>query len=161
MSVLARLARHLGHHAWFGAAARPLVPADRFLGRLTRGRLVALGLAPSLIITTTGRRSGRPRSNPLLYVRDGDAYVVVGSNWGQPTDPAWARNLLAEPRATVTVRGRAIPVRAHLVTGPDRDRLWRLLMRQWPPYETYARRAGGRDLPVFRLAAGERPAGTG
>jgi deazaflavin-dependent oxidoreductase (nitroreductase family) len=157
MSVLARLARRLGHHGWFAAAARPLVPADRWLGRLTRGRLVALGLAPSLIITTTGRRSGRSRCNPLLYVRDGDAYAVVGSNWGQGRHPDWALNLLADPRATVAVQGRVIAVRARVVTGPERDRLWRLLGRQWPAYETYARRAGSRDLLVFRLEPMDGP----
>ncbi|HEX2774683.1 MAG TPA: nitroreductase/quinone reductase family protein [Micromonosporaceae bacterium] len=156
MSVLRRIASRLGHRRWFAAAARPLVPADRFLGRLTRGRLVALGLVPSLIITTIGRRSGRPRSNPLLYVRDGDAYAVVGSNWGRAAHPAWALNLLADPRATVAVRGQVIAVRARVVTGPDRDRLWGLLVRQWPPYESYAERAR-RDIPLFRLEPGDRP----
>jgi deazaflavin-dependent oxidoreductase (nitroreductase family) len=157
MSVLQRIAGRLGHRRWFAAAARPLVPADRLVGRLTRGRVVALGLAPALIITTTGRRSGRPRSSPLLYVRDGDGYAVVGSNWGQAAGPAWARNLLADPRATVAVGGRVIAVRARVLTGPDRDRLWRLLVRQWPPYETYARRAGGRDIPLFRLEPVDGP----
>jgi deazaflavin-dependent oxidoreductase (nitroreductase family) len=151
MSVLARLARRLGHSTWFAAAARPLVPADRLVARLTGGRVVALGLAPALMLTTTGRRSGRPRSTPLLYVNDGAAFVVVGSNWGRTTHPAWSLNLLADPRATVAVRGRMVAVRASVVTGPERDRLWRLLMRQWPPYGTYADRAGGRDLRLFRL----------
>jgi deazaflavin-dependent oxidoreductase (nitroreductase family) len=151
VSAFEEVTRRLGHRHWFSAAGRLLVPVDRLVGRLTRGRVVALGLVPSLIITTTGRRSGRPRSNPLLYVPDGDAFVVVGSNWGQPHQPAWALNLLAEPTATVTVKGRQIPVRARLATGAERDRLWRLLVAQWPAYETYARRAGGRELHVFRL----------
>lgn len=151
MSVLGSLARCLGHRRWFAAAARLLVPADRLVGRLTRGRVVALGLVPSLLLTTTGRRSGRPRHNPLLYVRDGEAYVVVGSNWGQPHQPGWALNLLARPEATIGVRGRRIPVRAERATGAERDRLWRLLVAEWPPYQTYARRAGGRTLLIFRL----------
>jgi deazaflavin-dependent oxidoreductase (nitroreductase family) len=151
MSVLGSLTRRLGHHRWFGAAARVVVPADRLVGRLTRGRVVALGLIPSLILTTTGRRSGQPRRNPVLYVPDGDAFVVIGSNWGQAHHPAWALNLLAEPAATVTVKGASIPVRARLVTGAERDRLWRLLVAEWPAYETYVRRAGGRAIRIFRL----------
>ncbi|MFI7605454.1 nitroreductase/quinone reductase family protein [Micromonospora sp. NPDC049366] len=151
MSVLGSLTRRLGHHRWFAAAARLLVPADRAVGRLTRGRVVALGLAPSLVLTTTGRRSGKPRSNPLLYVRDGDAYVVTGSNWGQTHHPGWTMNLLALPDAEVAVRGRRISVRAQVATGEERERLWRLLVTEWPAYQTYLRRAGGREIRVFRL----------
>ncbi|HEX5543743.1 MAG TPA: nitroreductase/quinone reductase family protein [Micromonospora sp.] len=159
MSPLKRFVRHLGHQRWVAAAARRLlVPVDRFVGRLTRGRVVALGLLPSLIITTTGRRSGQPRSNPLLYVPDGDAYVVIGSNWGQPHQPAWALNLLADPSATVDIKGRRLPVRARLATGPERDRLWRLLVAEWPAYETYVERAGERDIRIFHLEpTGEQP----
>jgi deazaflavin-dependent oxidoreductase (nitroreductase family) len=151
VSALGRLVRRLGHRRWFAACTPLVVPADRLVARLTRGRVVALGLIPSLLITTTGRRSGQPRSNPLLYVPDGDAYVVIGSNWGRPEHPAWSANLLAEPAATVTVRGTRVPVRARLVDGAERDRLWRLLVAEWPAYQTYVRRAGGRDIRIFRL----------
>ncbi|MFC6017342.1 nitroreductase family deazaflavin-dependent oxidoreductase [Plantactinospora solaniradicis] len=151
-SALGRLVRRLGHRRWFAAFTPLLVPADRLVARLTRGRVVALGLIPSLLITTTGRRSGQPRTNPLLYVRDGDGYVVIGSNWGRAEHPAWALNLLAEPSATVTVAGTRVPVRAHLVDGAERDRLWQLLVAEWPAYQTYVRRAGGRDIRIFRLA---------
>lgn len=160
MTTLGTLTRRLGHHRWFGAVARLLVPADRLVGRLTRGRVVALGLVPSLVITTTGRRSGRPRSNPLLYVPDRDGYVVIGSNWGQPHQPAWALNLLAEPRAEVTVGGCRVPVRADLATGAERERLWQLLVTEWPAYRTYVRRAGGREIRIFRLAPTDPPAPT-
>jgi deazaflavin-dependent oxidoreductase (nitroreductase family) len=160
MPVLQSLVRRLGHRSWFASVARLTLPADRLIGRLTGGRVIALGLVPSLILTTTGRRSGQLRTNPLLGVPDGDGYVVVGSNWGQPRQPAWALNLLANPVATVTARGRRIPVRAKLATGPERDRLWRLLVSHWPAYETYLSRAGGRELHVFRLEpTGEPPGG--
>ena len=155
--ALGGVVRRLGHRRWFAACTPVLVPADRLVARLTRGRVVALGLVPSLLITTTGRRSGQPRSTPLLYVPDGDAYVVVGSNWGQPEHPAWAGNLLADPAATVTVCGTRIPVRARLVRAPERDRLWRLLVAEWPAYETYAERAGGRDIRIFRLEPQNEP----
>jgi deazaflavin-dependent oxidoreductase (nitroreductase family) len=151
VSVLGTLTRRVGHHRWFGAAARLLVPADRVIGRLTRGRVVALGLIPSLVITTTGRRSGKPRSNPLLYVPDGDAYVVIGSNWGQTHQPGWALNLLAEPTAEVDLKGRRVQVRAEPATGAERDRLWELLVTEWPAYRTYVQRAGDREIRIFRL----------
>jgi deazaflavin-dependent oxidoreductase (nitroreductase family) len=149
--VFPSLARRLGHAPWFARFGRFLVPADRLVGRLTRGRIVALGLLPSLMLTTTGRRSGRPRTTPLAYVTDGDRFAIIGSNWGQPNHPAWSGNLLAEPRATVEVGGRRIPVRATLVDGAERERLRALLVRAWPAYETYERRAAHRHLRIFRL----------
>lgn len=159
--MLGTLTRRVGHHRWFGATARLLVPVDRVVGRLTRGRVVALGLIPSLVITTTGRRSGKPRSNPLLYVPDDDAYVVIGSNWGQTQHPGWAMNLLADPAAEVHVKGRRVPVRAEPATGAERDRLWQLLVTEWPAYRTYVQRAGGREIRIFRLVPTGRdtPAG--
>lgn len=150
--MIRRLVRRAGHTRTLSRLAPLLVPADRLVGRLTGGRVVALGLVPSLILTTTGRRSGQARHNPLLYVRDGDGFVVIGSNWGKTGQPAWSHNLLADPRATVTVGGRHLPVTARLATGAERERLWDKLVAEWPAYETYVKRAGGRDIRVFRLA---------
>ena len=151
--MFSSLLRRVGRAEWFARLARPLVPLDRALGRLTRGRFVAFGLPglPSLLITTTGRRSGEPRSNPLLYAPDGEAFVVIGSNWGQQHHPAWTANLLANPEATVMVDGERFPVRARLVAGPERARLRELLLDVWPGYAGYERRSGGRDLRIFRL----------
>ena len=151
--MISRFARRFGSRPWFIRAARSMVPVDRFLGRLTRGRFVALGMreVPALMLTTTGRRSGRPRSNPLVYATDGDAFVVIGSNWGQTHHPAWSTNLLADPAATVTLHGVDIPVRAQLVTGPERTRLEAKLRHIWPGYADYERTAGGRHLRIFRL----------
>jgi deazaflavin-dependent oxidoreductase (nitroreductase family) len=154
MSRLASQVRGFGHHKWFARLFSALVPVDRALGRLTKGRYVALGIRdlPSMLITTTGRKSGQPRTNPLLYAPDGDGYAVVGSNWGKDAQPAWALNLVAEPAAVVTMGGTETPVRAVLAIGAERDRLWALLTEMWPAYDTYVERAGGRDLMVFRLA---------
>ncbi|HET8684012.1 MAG TPA: nitroreductase/quinone reductase family protein [Micromonosporaceae bacterium] len=156
MSVNSYVQR-LGHKLWFARLGRALVPVDRFIGRLTGGRLVALGLAPSLLLTTTGRRSGQPRTSPLLYAEDGGAFIVIGSNWGQGRQPAWSGNLLADPQAVVSVKGRRVPVRATLVDGADRERLRQLLLERWPAYATYEQRAAGRHLRIFRLD----PVGTG
>jgi deazaflavin-dependent oxidoreductase (nitroreductase family) len=107
--TFATFVRRLGHRRWFSQVGRVMVPVDRLLSRLTRGRLVALRMPglPCMLITTTGRRSGQPRITPLLYARDGDAFVVVASNWGQRHHPAWSTNLLADPAASVTVGGRS------------------------------------------------------
>lgn len=126
---------------------------DRLLGVATKGRFVALGQRelPSMLITTTGRTSGQPRTSPLLYAPDGDAFVVIGSNWGRAEHPAWSTNLIAHPEAVVTLGGRRIPVVGRLVEGEERERLRGLLLAVWPAYETYERRAAGRRLRIFRL----------
>lgn len=150
MSALSSFARRVGSTRLFALLGRAYVPVDRLIGRASRGKLVALGL-PSLLITTTGRTTGKPRTNPLLYAPDGDAFVVIGSNWGQAHHPAWSANLLANPDATVTLRGEQIAVRARLAEGPERERLRALLLEVWPAYATYEQRASGRQLRIFRL----------
>jgi deazaflavin-dependent oxidoreductase (nitroreductase family) len=144
------LARTIAHRRWFARFGRVLVPADRLVGRLTGGRLVALGLVPSLLLVTTGRRTGQARTTPLLTVPDGDGFVVIGSNWGGPRHPAWALNLLAHPDAVAVHKGRRLPVRARLLTGAERELAWRRALDEWPAYRAYAHRAG-RDIHVFRL----------
>src|SRR5919202_159512 len=83
--------------------------------RATRGRLMGkVGRAPVLLLTTTGRKSGEPRTAPVVYLADGDRYVVIGSNAGNPRPPAWALNLHANPDAQVEVRGDRRRVRARV-----------------------------------------------
>jgi deazaflavin-dependent oxidoreductase (nitroreductase family) len=143
----------MGRHEWFARMGRAMVPLDRALSKLTKGRFVAVGLRdlPSLMITTTERKSGQPRANPLLYAPDGDAFVVIGSNWGQTSHPAWSSNLLADPQATVTLGGKVVHVNARLVRDDERVRLRAKLLEVWPGYADYERRAGGRHLRIFRL----------
>jgi len=153
MGRYAALVQRLGHQRWFAAFGRSITPLDRFLQRHTRGKLTTAGWhpLPYLLITTTGRKSGEPRTQPLLYARDGGDYIVVGSNWGQAHHPAWTGNLLADADAVVSVGGKAEPVRAVLADGADREHLLEVLARVWPAYRTYQRRAAGRELRVFRL----------
>lgn len=148
----ARAVARLGHQRWFARLGRAVVPLDRALHRASRGRwsLIGRGVVPQLLLTTIGRRSGQPREVPLLYARDGDALVVVASNWGQHQHPAWSANLIDNPLASVTLDGDSIPVLATLTEGGERERLWPLLTSVWPPYDTYAARSG-RDLRVFLL----------
>ena len=143
----------LGRTRWFARLGRATAGIDRRLQKATNGRWSTLGRTrlPQLILTTTGRRSGEPREAVLLYARDGDGWVLMGSNWGQEHHPAWSGNLLADPRATVTVDGVTTAVVASLADDDERVRLLPALLAVWPGYDDYAARAG-RELRVFRLA---------
>jgi deazaflavin-dependent oxidoreductase (nitroreductase family) len=144
--------RKQASHRWLKTMGLAGAPMDRYLGQVSGGRMTLMGMVglPSLVLTTTGRRSGRPRSHPLLYTLDRGAYVVAGSNWGLSDHPAWSANLLANPAAVIDVRGQRIPVRAVLVTGAERERLWPILTSAWPAYQAQA--AGtDRTTRVFRL----------
>ena len=107
-------------------------------------------------LTTTGRRSGESRKVPLFAFADRDRLVIVGSRGGSAKDPAWARNLRADPRAVVTKGDEEWPVRAYEVDGEDRKRLWLLVSGEFPLYESYRRRTT-RTIPIFVLepAVGE------
>jgi deazaflavin-dependent oxidoreductase (nitroreductase family) len=144
--------RRQSSRRWLKTVGLASAPMDRFAGRVTHGRITSLGLAglPSLMLTTTGRRTGQSRCQPLLYTPDRNGYVVVATNWGFPAHPGWSANLLANPAAIIEVSGRRIPVRAELAEGPERERLWRLVTPAWPAYQTYAA-ATERTIRVFRL----------
>jgi deazaflavin-dependent oxidoreductase (nitroreductase family) len=152
MGVYHRTVQRLGHQKWFAAVGRRLVPVDRAVIRATRGKWSAIGRhgLPHCLLTTTGARSGQPRTTPLLFAADGEDFVVAGSNWGQRHHPAWTANLRANPEAVLTLRDERIPVRARLATGAERARLWELLLAAWPAYRTYDERAG-REIRVFVL----------
>jgi len=149
------LVRRLGRTRWFARVGRATSGLDRRLQKASRGRLSVLGkpTLPQLILTTTGRTSGEPREAVLLYARDGDGWVLMGSNWGQEHHPAWSGNLLAHPRATVTIAGVTTPVTAALADDAERARLLPALLAVWPGYDDYAARASGRELRIFRLTA--------
>jgi deazaflavin-dependent oxidoreductase (nitroreductase family) len=157
-----RLIQRIGHERWFAAVGRAVSPVDAVIQRRSGGRLTILGshILPQLLLTTTGRTSGQPRTVPLLYGRHGDDFIVVASNWGQPKHPAWSANLLAEPAASIEVDGRDLVVKAELVEGSKREQLWPDLLRVWPAYDTYEHRSG-RVLRVFllRVLVGSRAPG--
>lgn len=103
-----------------------------------------------LLLTTTGRTSGEPRTTPLIHRVDGDRWVVVASKGGAPDDPGWYKNLQAEPEATIQVQAEEIPVGASPATGSERDRLWAAMAEVWPDYDDY-RRKTEREIPVVVL----------
>ena len=153
--TIARLARRLGRYRPVVFFARTvIVPIDRVVAKLTRGKLITGGLRdlPALLLTTTGRRSGEPRTVPLLYLPDGDTFIVIGSNFGQQHHPAWSLNLLSNPDATVTVRGKRMTVRAHLAQGEEHDTLLLALKDLWPGYSSYEQWATRRTMRIFRLS---------
>jgi deazaflavin-dependent oxidoreductase (nitroreductase family) len=131
---------------------RRLVPLDRWILLRTRGRRSALGPsgAPMLLLETTGRRSGLPRVTPLVFVRDGDSAVVVGSNFGRPRHPAWTCNLLAQPAAVVRAGGQDVPVLATLLEGDEAETAFRKIVELSRVYLTYRGRTD-RTLRLFRL----------
>jgi deazaflavin-dependent oxidoreductase (nitroreductase family) len=106
--------------------------------RATRGRLFGrIGRAPVLLLTTTGRRSGRERTAPVLYLAEGERFVVIGSNAGNPHAPAWALNLKSHPDAAVQVRGAHRKVRARVAEGAERDELWQRMNDQYGGFDDY------------------------
>ena len=105
---------------------------------------------PILLLTTTGRKTGRPRTTPLLYVTDGENIVVVASNAGRPRHPLWWLNLEKNPEAEVQVRNKKRRVKAVEATGEERERLWRLVVGMYTEYEEFQKTAN-RQIPVAVL----------
>jgi deazaflavin-dependent oxidoreductase (nitroreductase family) len=104
-----------------------------------------------LLLSTTGRKSGEQRTTPLIHRSDGDHWIVVASKGGAPENPSWFENLLADPEATIEVRGETIPVTATTAEGDERARLWSLMIEDWPAYEDYQKKTD-REIPVVVLA---------
>ncbi len=104
-----------------------------------------------LLLTTEGRRSGEPRTTPLIHRTDGDRWVIVASKGGAPDHPGWYENLLANPEATIQVMDEVIPVRASDAQGEERERLWDLMAEVWPPYNDYQSKTD-RQIPVVVLS---------
>lgn len=105
----------------------------------------------NVIVTMTGRTSGKARQVPLYAFADGDRYIVIGSNAGDDREPAWVGNLRAQPAAALRVGTRTWPVRAHEAQGEERARLWALAAGAYPGYEVY-RAKTARHIPVMVLA---------
>ncbi|HEV7163075.1 MAG TPA: nitroreductase family deazaflavin-dependent oxidoreductase [Solirubrobacteraceae bacterium] len=119
--------------------------------RLTRGRLLGkVGRAPVLLLTSIGRRSGQPRTAPVLYLSDRERVVVIGSNAGNERAPAWSYNLKANPDAEVQIGGEVRSIRARVAEGEERAELWRKMNEQYAGFDDYEERTS-RDIAVFVL----------
>ncbi len=109
------------------------------------------GLLPTLLLTTTGRKSGESRALPLIYGEAGDSYVVIASKGGMPTHPIWYLNLEATPACELLVGPKAVSAHARVAVGEERERLWAQMAEVYPPYNEYQERAGARTIPVVVL----------
>jgi deazaflavin-dependent oxidoreductase (nitroreductase family) len=105
---------------------------------------------PTLVLFTTGRRSGAPRSSAMICARDGDAFVVIASQGGAPTHPNWFLNLQAHPDVEVQFGSERFPARARAAEGDERERLWALMTAAWPRFDLYQSRTD-RVIPVVVL----------
>ena len=106
--------------------------------------------APTLLLTTTGKRTGQPRTSALIFGRDGGDYLIVASVGGLPDHPQWYRNLVANPEAEIQVKGEHIPVLARTASDDEKPRLWKIVNEVWPNYDVYQARTD-RQIPVVIL----------
>lgn len=105
---------------------------------------------PTLLLTVTGRRTGRELTSALIFGRDGDDYLVVASMGGAPRHPSWYLNLQANPTATIQVRADELAVVARTASTDEKPRLWKIMTEVWPNYDVYQSRTD-RDIPVVVL----------
>lgn len=134
-----------------GTAIRVMGRAHRLAYRASGGRVAgsAAGM-PVLLLTTTGRRSGKARTTPLTFLRDGGDIVVIASFGGSDVPPAWWCNLRDDPRAWVTIGRRRTAVTARVATAGEHERLWPLITHTNPGYARYQQRTA-RRIPVVLL----------
>jgi len=142
---------------FFRSMLKTFAPMHRWLYRVSDGRVGgnwANDRMPVLLLTTTGRRTGKERTWPVGYMRDEDAYVVVASNGGLATHPAWYHNLTAEPRVVIEVGGERLAVQAATTDEAERARLWARIIKRYPNFTKY-QEGVTRELPVvvLRLAS--------
>ena len=108
------------------------------------------GSAPILLLNTTGARSGQPRSTPLLYLADGERFVLIASKGGAPRHPAWYHNLVANAMVTVEVRGRRFQAKAESLSREDREQVWPKVVATYSGYDRYQQNTS-RVIPVVAL----------
>jgi deazaflavin-dependent oxidoreductase (nitroreductase family) len=119
--------------------------------RATGGKLFGrMGKSPILLPNTVGRKSSKKRTSPLLYVMDGEDFVIIASKGGAPAHPAWYLNLKANPDATVEIGDREVRVRAEEADPEEKARLWQKMVEMYPAYEDYQKKTE-REIPLLVL----------
>ena len=152
-SRLGRVVQRAAQQSSFSPVALKIAPfLDKVISKVSGGRFTMTSLiVPTLVLTTTGAKSGQPRTTPLACMPDGDGvFYVVGSNFGTEKHPAWTGNLMKTPRATVVYAGKTLQVDAQLLSDDEKAEVWPRLTKVWPVYDTYLTKTD-RNLRVFRL----------
>jgi deazaflavin-dependent oxidoreductase (nitroreductase family) len=108
------------------------------------------GMVPTLLLTTTGRKSGKPRVMPLIYGKTPTGYAIIASKGGHPSHPVWYLNLLAQPKVRVQVVADKFEAKARVTSGAERAALWKQMAALYPPYDDYQKRTK-REIPVVVL----------
>jgi deazaflavin-dependent oxidoreductase (nitroreductase family) len=152
MGLLTPLAIRIGGISWMPKLLPGVVWIDTRLQRLSRGKLTLLDVAglPNLMLTVRGRKSGLPRSTPLLCVPYQDKYLIAGSYFGGPKEPVWVANLEAAQGGELQAKGRSTQFTARRIEGAERARLWPFMLEVWPNYAKYEQRTD-REIKVFEL----------
>lgn len=150
------LAVRIGAISWMPRLLPGIVRTDKALQRATRGRVTILDVAglPNLMLTTVGRKSGLPRSTPLLCVPDGDRILIAGSNFGGPKEPLWVKNIEATPAVTARFRAESFALVARRLEGAERASAWQTMLATWPNFARYEQRTD-RQIKVFELVAAD------
>lgn len=120
--------------------------------RLSRGRISTGVFFPVVLLTAKGRKSGEPRTVPLVYFTQGDEVILTASSFGRPKHPAWYLNVKANPDVELLAGGVRRRYRARETSGEERERLFALAERLYAGYGLYAARTGGRTIPVLALS---------
>jgi len=154
MGLLTPLAVKIGSIPWLPRYLRQIMWVDNLIRRVTRGRLTLLDLAglPNLVLTVPGRKSGIPRSTPLLCAPDGADILIAGSNFGGAKEPIWVKNVEATPEVTVLIHRRETPMVARRLEGDERAAAWSRLVVTWPNFLMYEKRTD-RRIKLFRLTS--------
>ena len=109
------------------------------------------GVLPTLLLTTKGRKSGQPRPLPLIYGKASESVVIIASKGGMPDHPHWFLNLEADPTCEVQIAAEHRAAVARIARGEERDRLWAMMAKIYPPYDEYKAKAVPREIPVVVL----------
>jgi deazaflavin-dependent oxidoreductase (nitroreductase family) len=154
-----RITERAGHRRAFAALARRLAPLDALIFKRSSGRLTILGpqgagMPPTLLLTTTGRRTGKPRTTPVMYLTTESGLAITSESFGQARPAGWPQNLDADPRATAQIDDRARRYIARPATAEEVERLWPRFLAIWPAHQSYLDRSGVRRMFVLE------PAGT-
>jgi deazaflavin-dependent oxidoreductase (nitroreductase family) len=152
MGLLTPLAVRIGAIPWLPRFLPQITWTDKLIQRVTGGRLTILDIAglPNLMLTVVGRKSGVPRTTPLLCVPYGDDILIAGSYFGGPKEPIWVKNVEASPEVKIRYRRRQVAVLARRLEGDERAAAWSHMVDTWPNFTKYEQRTD-RLIKVFLL----------